>query len=103
MNKPELPVGFNKFSWALALFCLPILLWPLALTISPNLLKNPNLSSSAATFMSIFLWIYPLLLGLIASLLYKLHQKQTALARNLLLISAVVFYGLLFYVGTGFA
>lgn len=103
MKKNHLPTGFSGFSWALAMFCVPVLLWPLALTISPNLLKNPHLSSAEASFMSIFLWIYPFCLALITRLLYKLHQKRAVFARQLLILSAVIFYGLLFYVGTGFA
>ncbi|WP_424409449.1 DUF5389 domain-containing protein [Pasteurella sp. PK-2025] len=102
MNKHTLPSGFSGFSWAIALFCLPILLWPLALTISPNLLKNPNLNETQQTLMSIFLWIYPFCLGIVARILYQLHQKKTALARYLLAASAVVFYAILCYVVTGF-
>lgn len=102
MNKPRLPNGFSHFSWALAVFCLPILLWPLALTISPNLLKNPTLSDGQQTFMSIFLWSYPFCLAVISRLLYRLHQTQAKLARSLLIICAVVFYSTLYYVATGF-
>ncbi|HDR1021324.1 TPA: DUF5389 domain-containing protein [Pasteurella multocida] len=102
MSKPELPKGFSGFSWAIAIFCLPILLWPLALTISPNLLKNPNLTDGQQTFMSIFLWVYPFCLAIVARWVYKLHQTKATLARNLLIVSAVVFYAILFYVATGF-
>lgn len=57
MEKENMPQGFSRFSWMLVGFCLPILLWPLALLISPNLLKNPNLSDSQSTWMSVALWI----------------------------------------------
>ena len=40
----KIPEGFSRFQWALAGFCLPILLWPLAILISPNLGKNSQLS-----------------------------------------------------------
>lgn len=58
MEKENMLQGFSRFSWLLVGFCLPILLWPLALLISPNLLKNPNLSDNQSTWMSITLWIY---------------------------------------------
>ena len=44
MRNSNLPQGFSPFSWAIALFCLPILLWPLAQLVSPHLLNNPHLS-----------------------------------------------------------
>lgn len=103
MKKTNLPSGFSGFSWAIAIFCIPVLLWPLALTISPNLLKNPNLSETSAIFMSIFLWLYPFASAIIARLLYVLHQKQPSVAKKLLALSYLVFYALVFYVATGFA
>ncbi|MGC6376630.1 DUF5389 domain-containing protein [Bisgaard Taxon 45] len=102
MEQKKLPTGFSGFSWAMALFCLPILLWPLALTISPNLLKNPRLSETDATLMSIFLWAYPFGLALIARLAYRLNQHKPLFARWLLGLSAVAFYGMLYYVAGGF-
>lgn len=102
MKKTNLPSGFSGFSWAIAIFCIPVLLWPLALTISPNLLKNPNLSESVAIFMSIFLWIYPFCCAIIARLLYLLHKKHPSLAKKLLVLSYILFYALVFYVATGF-
>ncbi|NBI13224.1 hypothetical protein GVX81_06285 [[Haemophilus] felis] len=103
MKRTNLPSGFSGFSWAIAIFCIPVLLWPLALTISPNLLKNPNLSETASTLMSVFLWIYPFCLAIIARCLYLLYQRKSMLARQLLVLSYVVFYLLTFYVATGFA
>ncbi|XWY19065.1 DUF5389 domain-containing protein [Bisgaard Taxon 45] len=102
MERENKPTGFSGFSWAMALFCLPILLWPLALTISPNLLKNPRLSETDATLMSIFLWAYPFGLALIARLAYRIHQHKPLFARWLLGLSAVAFYGMLYYVAGGF-
>ncbi|KYK79619.1 hypothetical protein SC936_07670 [Aggregatibacter actinomycetemcomitans serotype e str. SC936] len=98
MRNSNLPSGFSPFSWAIAMFCLPVLLWPLALLISPNLLNNPNLSDSQIHAMSVFLWGYPFVLGIIARILYKLHERKPTLARQGLTISAVIFYGVLFYV-----
>ncbi|MFD1804873.1 DUF5389 domain-containing protein [Pasteurella oralis] len=102
MSRESTPTGFSGFSWAIAIFCLPILLWPLALTISPNLLKSPNLTESEMIFMSVFLWGYPFGLAIAARIVYRINQHNHALARNMLMISAVIFYGLLFYVASGF-
>ena len=95
MRNQNLPSGFSPFTWAIAGFCLPILLWPLALLISPNLLNNPNLSDNQITAMSVFLWGYPFVLGIVARIFYKLHQRRPALARKGLALSAVIFYGVL--------
>ncbi len=89
---------YNSNIQALAGFCLPILLWPLALLISPNLLKNPHLSEIQSNLISIFLWLYPFVLALIARLLYKLEQRNRTLAKRTLLLSAVIFYAVLLYV-----
>ncbi|HDR0998801.1 TPA: DUF5389 domain-containing protein [Pasteurella multocida] len=102
MERENKPKGFSGFSWGIALFCLPILLWPLALTISPNLLKNPRLSETETTLMSVFLWAYPFGLALIARLAYRLNQHKPFFARGLLGLSAVAFYGMLYYVAGGF-
>lgn len=98
MNKQKMPTGFSPFTWALAIFCLPILLWPLALLISPNLLKNPSLSDLQTTLMSIFLWVYPFILGISARILYLIHQRNTKQGKALLMLSAVIFYCILGYV-----
>lgn len=92
------PEGFSRFQWALAGFCLPILLWPLAILISPNLSKNPHLSEGQINAMSIFLWIYPFVLGITARLLFKAEQRNHQAAKRGLLLSAVVFYAILAYV-----
>ena len=94
------PEGFSRFQWALAGFCLPILLWPLAILISPNLGKNSQLSELQINAMSIFLWIYPFVLGLSARILFKLEQRKPTVAKRLLVASAVIFYVILFYVAT---
>ena len=36
----KIPEGFSRFQWALAGFCLPILLMPLSNFIYPKLCKN---------------------------------------------------------------
>lgn len=92
------PEGFTRFQWALAGFCLPILLWPLAILISPNLGKNPNLSEWQINAMSIFLWVYPFVLGIAARILFKWERRNHAAAKRGLLLSAVIFYAILFYV-----
>lgn len=99
MRNSNLPKGFSPFSWAIAMFCLPILLWPLALLISPNLLKNPSISDTQVRLMSIFLWVYPFVLGMIARIFYRLHQHKPTLARQGLALSAVIFYSVLGYIG----
>ena len=98
MNKNNLPQGFSPFAWALAAFCLPALLWPLALLISPAILKNQALSQSQMDWMSNFFWLYPFVLGLIARLAFKLHSGQPKAAKILLALSAFAFYGILIYV-----
>ena len=96
----ELPEGFSLFQWALAAFCLPILLWPLAILISPNLGKNLQVRELQINAMSIFLWIYPFVLGIIARILFKLERRKPTVAKRLLVVSAVIFYVILFYVAT---
>lgn len=59
MRNQNLPSGFSPFAWAIAAFCFPIFLWPLAMLISPHLLNNTHLSDNQITAMSIFLWVYP--------------------------------------------
>jgi len=100
MRNQNLPSGFSPFTWAIAGFCLPILLWPLALLISPNLLNNPNLSDNQITAMSVFLWGYPFVLGIVARIFYKLHQRRPAFARRGLALSAVIFYGVFYYIAS---
>lgn len=98
MRKNNLPTTFTSFQWGLAMFCLPILLWPLALLISPNLLKNPTLTDLEIRSMSIFFWIYPLILSIVARISYKLHQYNKPFSKILLIISTVIFYGVLYYI-----
>ena len=90
--------GFSKFSWALALFCLPTTLWPLALLVSPKFTNTLNLTPSQIDWFSIAFWIYPLVLFVISGILYKLHRSQPKLAVLLLLAGFGGFYGLLFYI-----
>lgn len=90
--------GFSKFSWALALFCLPSALFPLALIISPQFSKLPHLTPSQIDFFSITFWVYPLVLLAIAGLLAKLHQSQPSLAKGLLGAAFIGFYALLAYI-----
>lgn len=103
MKKQTMPTAFSHFTWALAIFCLPILLWPLALLISPNLLKNPSLTDLQVVLMSIFFWGYPVILGIIARGLYLYNKNNPRNAKMLLIISAVFFYILVAYISiTGF-
>lgn len=104
MEKQTMPQGFQPFTWGIAIFCLPILLWPLALLISPNLSKNPLLSEWQISWMSVFLWVYPFVMALVARLLFKLHQQHRQLAKKLLILAAIIFYIIACYVAIiGFA
>lgn len=98
MKKQNMPTTFTRFQWGLAIFCLPILLWPLALLVSPNLLKNSSLNSVEVSLMSIFFWAYPLVLGVVARILYKLYKNNTQLAKILLIFSIMIFYCVLYYI-----
>ena len=98
MRNSNLPQGFSPFSWAIALFCLPILLWPLAQLVSSHLLNNPHLSDIQVRVMSISLWCYPLALVILARIFYRLHQRKPAFARRGLALSAVIFYSVLGYI-----
>ncbi|PJG83693.1 DUF5389 domain-containing protein [Caviibacterium pharyngocola] len=98
MKRQSMPKEFSGFFWALMGFCLPVFLWPLALLISPNLLKNTNLTDFQVTAMSIFLWVYPFVLGIMARVIYKVHQTAPQSGKRLLGISAVIFYAVLCYV-----
>ncbi|QDJ13283.1 hypothetical protein CEP45_05190 [Mergibacter septicus] len=102
-KKNNFPSGFSAFAWAIAIFCLPALLWPLALLLSPNLSNNPSLNSNQLIFMNIFLWSYPFFLFLLARLLYVLSHHFAKLARFLLGFAYLTFYAILYYVfHTGF-
>lgn len=90
--------GFSKFSWALALFCLPSALWPLALLVSPKFSDNPNLTPSQIDWFSTSFWIYPFVLLAISGVLYKLYRSQKGLASGLLCCCFLGFYGVLFYI-----
>lgn len=100
MTKPQLPTGFSAFAWGLALFCLPAILWPLALLISPSVADHPSLSSREVYWLSTALWLYPLLLLTVAVLLNKLRQSAPRLAQNLLFAGFILFYGFLSYLIT---
>ncbi|MDC2826052.1 DUF5389 family protein [Rodentibacter pneumotropicus] len=98
MKQPSMPTKFSKFAWGLAAFCIPVLLWPLALLISTHFSQNQALTEGLINLFSTLFWIYPFILAVIARLLYKLHAKRPACAECLLAISAVVFYGVLVYI-----
>lgn len=89
---------FSSFSWALALFCLPSTLWPLALLVSPKFSEHPQLTALQIDLFSIIFWVYPLGLLTLAGILYKIHQNQKGLARLLLLLAFAGFYWLFFYI-----
>lgn len=90
--------GFSKFSWALALFCLPSALWPLALMVSPKFTNSPNLTPSQIDWFSIAFWVYPMVLLAISGILYKVHQTKPGVARACLTLGFIAFYGLFFYI-----
>lgn len=98
MKQPSMPTKFSKFAWGLAAFCIPVLLWPLALLISTHFSQNQALTEGQINLFSTLFWIYPFILAVIARLLYKLHAKRPRFAEFLLAISAVVFYGVLVYI-----
>ncbi|OOF41557.1 hypothetical protein BKK47_01085 [Rodentibacter mrazii] len=98
MKQPAMPTKFSKFAWGLAAFCMPVLLWPLALLISSHFSQNQALTERQINLFSTLFWIYPFILTVIARLLYKLHARRPSLAECLLTISAVVFYGVLIYI-----
>lgn len=98
MKQPSMPTKFSKFAWGLAAFCVPVLLWPLALLISSHFSQNQALTEGQTKLFSTLFWIYPFILAVIARLLYKLHAKRPTLAERLLGISAVIFYGVLIYI-----
>lgn len=90
--------GFSKFTWALALFCLPSALFPLAWFLSPSFSQHPDLTDSQINFFSIVFWIYPLALLVISAILFKIHRYQSKLAWGLLLVSFIAFYALLSHI-----
>ncbi|OOF54087.1 hypothetical protein BKK56_10175 [Rodentibacter genomosp. 2] len=98
MEQPSMPTKFSGFTWGLAAFCMPVLLWPLALLISPHFSQNHALTEGQIKLFSILFWIYPFILAIISRLLYKLHAKRPKLAGRLLGISAVGFHGILIYI-----
>ncbi|OOF67715.1 DUF5389 family protein [Rodentibacter caecimuris] len=95
MKKINQPKGLTGFQLSISAFCLPILLWPLAIFLSPHLTKNQQLAEWQIIVFSIFLWIYPLILALNARFLYKLHQADSQRAGKCLWISAIIFYSIL--------
>lgn len=97
-SPPQPPKGFSTFAWAIVMFCFPILLSPLGVLLSGSLIKNPALTSAQVSWMSNFFWIYPVALALIARTAYLLHARHTQFARGLLIVSAVLFYGILVYI-----
>ncbi|QPB43668.1 DUF5389 family protein [Rodentibacter haemolyticus] len=88
----------QQFTWAIAAFCVPVLLWPLALLISTGFSKSTVLNEGQINLFSTLCWIYPFILAIIARILYKLHHRAPTLAATLLGISAVIFYGVLIYI-----
>lgn len=90
--------GFSKFSWALALFCLPTALWPLGLFVSAKFSESPNLTSDQINLFSVIFWVYPAILLLISGLLFKLQRRQPRLAKGLLGVGFVCFYSLFCYI-----
>ncbi|PVX32103.1 hypothetical protein C8D76_1156 [Pasteurella langaaensis DSM 22999] len=98
MTQQNLPEGFSRFSWALAGLCFPILLWPLALLLSPTLLENPALSRTQSLAFACFFWLYPFVLGIIARILFKLHKNRPHLARKILISCVLIFWCAAIYI-----
>lgn len=98
MEQAQLPKGLSRFSWALVGLCCPILLWPLALLLSPTLLENPKLSSTTSLVFACVFWFYPFLLGIIARMLFKLHQKQPHFATKILVGAVIIFWTCVVYI-----
>lgn len=94
----DIQKGFSGFAWALALFCLPSALFPLALLVSPQFSSHPGLTSVQIDFFSIVFWVYPVVLFAIAGVLYRLRQSFPTLAIALLLVSFIAFYALAGYI-----
>ena len=92
MTRQSLPRSFSLFYWGLAVFCAPVLLCPMALLLSTTFDKNPSLETWQVNLFSIFFWIYPIILAVVARILYCLHQRKPKLAFKLLVLSAVIFY-----------
>lgn len=80
----------KPFVYALAIFCLPILLWPMAILISSEF-KN-SYTYNVDIFSSIFMWVYPLILFISSMLLYRLYKNNHKLATIILTISFIIFY-----------
>ena len=98
MKQENLPEGFSRFSWALAGLCFPIVLWPLALLLSPTLLENPALSHEQSLGFSCFFWFYPFVLGIVARVLFKLHQNRPHLAVKILVGAVIIFWSCVVYI-----
>lgn len=94
----QIQTGFSKFSWALALFCLPSALFPLALILSPQFSNHPTLTDAQIDFFSVTFWVYPAVLLGIAGVLSSLHRSQPKLAKILLIVAFVAFYALMGYI-----
>ncbi|MDU8923410.1 DUF5389 family protein [Pasteurellaceae bacterium LIM206] len=97
-EREKMPEGFSGFTWAIAAFCMPVLLWPVSLLLSPNLLNNSTLTTAQSTWISVFFWVYPLILAVLARIWYRVHQTKPAIAKRGLALSAVLFYAVLYYI-----
>lgn len=84
--------GFTPFSWALAIFCIPGILWPMALLLSASVGDANKLTGLQIVLNATFLWIYPLFLLVSAAILNRLHRNSPQLAKILLAITYVIFY-----------
>ncbi|MBF0752515.1 MULTISPECIES: DUF5389 family protein [Pasteurellaceae] len=98
MKHSSMPTKFSGFAWGLAIFCMPVLLWPLALLISTGFSKNPILTEEQSHLFSTFFWLYPFILAIVARIVYKLHAKHPNLAVRLLVLSTISFYVILVYI-----
>ena len=94
----SLPTGFTPFAWAIGFFCLPIVVYPIALLLSPNIMDNPHLSQWTIRAMITFFWLYPFLLGLVSRIWYVVHQRNPRAGRWGLGLSIVAFYLIVYYI-----
>lgn len=92
MKKQPIPQGFSPFAWGIAILCMPILLSPLTMLLSTSFTKNETLSPFWVNAFSLFFWIYPFILAIVARVLYVLGKRNRALASKWLIFSILTFW-----------
>ena len=91
MTRQSLPRGFSLFSWGLAVFCALYCYIRWLCCFPLHLRKIQTWKLGKLIYFNIF-WIYPIILAVVARILYRLHQRKPKLAFKLLVLSAVIFY-----------